>query len=189
MVLGIPIAKLVPELFKAMTKPMVNGLKRNVRKSPFWKDRVFIPMAQHYNKASVRVRLWNQGIHRNKEQVERSARMSEEAALELGAEIVANTTTFIIGLMAILMQQSIASATEKKKEFEENAESKRIESAILDIRRQVLDLGLTVEQLDARMREMNRTITAMKSYNQASTEVAANNGSDKVSIKVKHNSS
>jgi len=46
MVLGIPLAKLIPEIFKSVTKPMVNSLKRNVRKSPFWKDAVFIPMAQ-----------------------------------------------------------------------------------------------------------------------------------------------
>ena len=46
MVFGIPLAKLVPELFKAVTKPMVNVIKRNVRKSPFWKSTVFIPMAQ-----------------------------------------------------------------------------------------------------------------------------------------------
>ena len=46
MVFGLPLAKLLPEAFKAFTKPMVNALKRNVRKSPFWKDKVFIPMAQ-----------------------------------------------------------------------------------------------------------------------------------------------
>lgn len=115
--------------------------------------------------------------------------MSEEAALELGAEIVANTTTFIIGLMAIVMQQTIASATEKKKEFQENVEAKRIETAILDIRRQVLDLGLTVEQLDARMREMNRTVLAMKSYNQASVQVEKKNNTDKVALKLKTSSS
>jgi len=46
MVFGIPFAKLLPEVFKAVTKPMVNILKRNVRKSPFWKDKMFIPMAQ-----------------------------------------------------------------------------------------------------------------------------------------------
>ena len=46
MVLGIPASKLTAEVFKAVTKPVVNAIKRNVRKSPFWKDRMLIPMAQ-----------------------------------------------------------------------------------------------------------------------------------------------
>uniref|UniRef100_H2ZKZ1 Optic atrophy 3 protein homolog n=1 Tax=Ciona savignyi TaxID=51511 RepID=H2ZKZ1_CIOSA len=164
MVLGIPLSKLIPEIFKAVTKPMVNTLKRNVRKSPYWKDRVFIPMAQSYNKASVRVRLWSQGIHRNKEQVEKSARLSDEAALELGAEIVANSATFIVGLLAIIMQQSIVAATEKKKEKEEQLETKRIEENLIDLRRQVLDIGLSLQEMDARIRELTRTVVAMKGY-------------------------
>ncbi|CAK8679809.1 optic atrophy 3 protein homolog isoform X2 [Clavelina lepadiformis] len=175
MVLGIPLAKLIPEIFKTVTKPMVNGLKRSVQRSPFWKDRVFIPMAQSYNRASVRVRLWTQGITRNKEQVERSAKMSEEAALELGAEIVANSVTFAIGLMAIVMQQSIAAATEKKKELKESEETERVETGILELRRDVLDLGLTVQELDARLRELNRTILSMKSYNTVSSQSKGGN--------------
>ncbi|XP_076816997.1 optic atrophy 3 protein homolog isoform X1 [Clavelina lepadiformis] len=175
MVLGVPFFKLAPLAFKIVTNPFVNILKRNVRKSPFWKEQVFVPMAKSYNRASVRVRLWTQGITRNKEQVERSAKMSEEAALELGAEIVANSVTFAIGLMAIVMQQSIAAATEKKKELKESEETERVETGILELRRDVLDLGLTVQELDARLRELNRTILSMKSYNTVSSQSKGGN--------------
>ena len=112
----------------------------------------------------MRVRLWTQGITRNKEQVEKSARMSEEAALELGAEIVANAVTFGIGIIAIVMQQSIASATEKKKEKEQEKETRKIEDGVLYLERKVFDLGLTLEELDARLRELNRTIVSLPGY-------------------------
>uniref|UniRef100_H2ZKZ0 Optic atrophy 3 protein homolog n=1 Tax=Ciona savignyi TaxID=51511 RepID=H2ZKZ0_CIOSA len=164
MVIGVPLAKLLPLVFKIVTNPVVKVLQRNVSKSQFWEHRVFLPMARSYNKASVRVRLWSQGIHRNKEQVEKSARLSDEAALELGAEIVANSATFIVGLLAIIMQQSIVAATEKKKEKEEQLETKRIEENLIDLRRQVLDIGLSLQEMDARIRELTRTVVAMKGY-------------------------
>lgn len=118
-----------------------------------------------YNKASVRVRLWSQGITRSKEQVEKSAKLSEEAALELGAEIIANSMTFAIGIIAIIMQQSIAAATEKKRELESEEENKNLEVNIMELKNKVFDLGLNLEVLDARLRELNRTIMSMDGYN------------------------
>ena len=46
MVLGVPLFKLAPLAFKVVTKPLVDSLKRTVRKSPFWKNNVFVPMAR-----------------------------------------------------------------------------------------------------------------------------------------------
>ena len=50
MVAGIPMAKFLPELFKTMTKPLVNTIKKNVSKSDYWCNSVFIPMAQSKTK-------------------------------------------------------------------------------------------------------------------------------------------
>ena len=46
MVLGVPLFKLAPLAFKVITKPFVDTLKKNVRRSPFWKNSVFVPMAR-----------------------------------------------------------------------------------------------------------------------------------------------
>ena len=113
----------------------------------------------------MRVRLWAQGISRNKEQVERSAKMSEEAALELGAEIVANFLTFVVGLMAIILQQSIASATEKNNE-EHGSETQKIE-AIVELKEKVFVMSLNVEKLESKLDELNRTVLLMKTYNKS----------------------
>jgi len=113
---------------------------------------------------SIRVRLWTQGIHRNKEQVERSARMSDEAALDLGAEIVANVVTFVIGLAAIVMQQSIAAAAEKKKEDEQENESDKIESTLQNLTEKVENLDITVLNIQERLNEINETVALIKSH-------------------------
>lgn len=164
MVLGIPLAKFVPEIYKTFSKPFVNSLKRNVTRSPFWRDTVFIPVAKYYNKLSVRTRLWTQGIRRSKEQIEKSSQMSDEAAIELGAEIVAVTLTCFISFTAIIMQQSISAATEKKKaEAEENV-LQRIEKNQLELHRKVFDLGLELQKQDAKIRELDRKIISIPGY-------------------------
>ena len=94
--------------------------------------------------------------------------MSEEAALELGAEIVANAVTFIIGLMAILLQQHIASATEKKRESSQWNDIERNEMNLLELRENVLHLGSSVNDLQEKIEELNRTIILMKTYNKQS---------------------
>ena len=119
--------------------------------------------------------MWSQGITRSKEQVEKSARLPEEAALELGAEIVANTVTFAIGIIAIIMQQTIASATEKKREIKNEEESRQTEVTILELKKKVFDMGLTLEVLDARIRELNRTVMSMEGYNKIKFGSSKNN--------------
>jgi len=117
---------------------------------------------------SLRLRLYSQGLKRNKEQLERSAHMSDEAALDLGAELVANTATLFIGLVAIAMQQSLSSASEKKKKEELEEKERHKQEEIEHLKAKVLDLGITLEHLDTKIREMNRTILSMSAYNKAS---------------------
>ena len=79
--------------------------------------------------------------------------MSDEAAIELGAEIVAVTLTCFISFTAIIMQQSISAATEKKKaEAEENV-LQRIEKNQLELHRKVFDLH-TVDQFKRKIHSL-----------------------------------
>lgn len=42
----IPMYKVIPEVFKTATKPLINAVKTYVKKSPFWRDSVFLQMAR-----------------------------------------------------------------------------------------------------------------------------------------------
>ena len=90
--------------------------------------------------------------------------MTEEAALELGAEIVANTVTFAIGIIAIIMQQSIAAATEKKREKKHEKEARKVDAQLSELESKLFEMGLMLEELDARSRELNRTIMSLPGY-------------------------
>ena len=112
---------------------------------------------------SVRVRLWTQGITRNKKQVEISARMSDEAALESGAEIVANFVTFIIGLAAIIMQQSMSAAAEKQKETTQENESEKIETTLFNLTERVEHMDTAMKTIQEKLNEINETVAIIKS--------------------------
>ena len=125
-----------------------------------------------YNKVTISLRLWTQGLNRSKDQIERSARLTNEAAVELGAEIVVNSVTVIIGLASIILQQSIAARTEEKKEMKKKSEHLKLEADVLELRQKVFDIGLSFQELDTKMREINRTIVAMKNYDAVSAKIA-----------------
>jgi len=162
--------KVIPEVFKTATKPLINAVKSYVKKSPFWRDSVFLQMARNYNKLSLRMRLYSQGLQRNKEQIERSARMSDEAALDLGAELVANTATLGIGLIAIIIGQSLSASAEKEKKAQQAEVEREQREKIEDLENKVLELGLAYSQLDTQYRGLERTVLFMKGYNEVSNK-------------------
>lgn len=46
MVLGVPLAKFAPLLFKIVSKPVVDNLKKEALKHPEWKEKVILPIAR-----------------------------------------------------------------------------------------------------------------------------------------------
>ena len=96
--------------------------------------------------------------------------MSDEAALDLGAELVANTATLGIGLVAIVIGQSLAASAEKEKKAREaEAERERLEK-IEELENKVLELGFAYSKLDTQYRGLERTVLFMKGYNEVSNK-------------------
>ena len=97
--------------------------------------------------------------------------MTDEAALDLGAELVANTVTIVIGLVAIALQQSLSASSDSKKNAEQQAKDQRHLERVQQLENRLFDVGFQVEHLDTKIRELNRTILSMKSYNSVSKAV------------------
>ena len=96
--------------------------------------------------------------------------MSDEAALDLGAELVANTATLGIGLVAIVIGQSLAASAEKEKKAQQaEAERERLEK-IEELENKVLELGFAYSKLDTQYRGLERTVLFMKGYNEVSNK-------------------
>lgn len=77
--------------------------------------------------------------------------LNEEAAAELGAELLGEAIVFGVGGLCIFLEYSRQSSNTKKKEEELNC-------TLLGLQEQVTELSLTLETLEARLREMNRVL-------------------------------
>lgn len=80
--------------------------------------------------------------------------LNEEAAAELGAELLGEAIIFLIGGGCMVLEYTRQSVNSRRKEDELN-------ETIRDLQVQVAELSLTTETLDARLRESNRLLLAI----------------------------
>lgn len=80
--------------------------------------------------------------------------LNEEAAADLGAELLGEAIVFGVGGLCIFLEYSRQSANTKKKEEE-------LSSTLSNLHEQVAELNLTVETLDAQLREVNRLVVGL----------------------------
>ncbi|XP_070619827.1 optic atrophy 3 protein [Erythrolamprus reginae] len=143
---AFPIAKLLYLGVRQLSKPLAARIKEGARASPFFRQYVCGPPAQLYHWVEMRAKMRIMGF--------RGAAikpLNEEAAAELGAELLGEAIVFGVGGLCIFLEYSRQSSNTKKKEEEQNA-------TVQALQEQVTELGLTLETLDAQMREMNRVL-------------------------------
>ncbi|CAF4750639.1 unnamed protein product [Rotaria sp. Silwood2] len=78
-----PLIKLAIVFFKQVSKPLANQIKARAKNSEFFKKYVCMPPAQLYHWYDVNLRMRMLGIETKK-----VAKMNEEAAVILGADIL-----------------------------------------------------------------------------------------------------
>lgn len=77
--------------------------------------------------------------------------LNEDAAAELGAELLGEAIIFLIGGGCMVLEYSRQAANSRRKEEELN-------ETISSLQHQVGELALATETLDARLREVNRLL-------------------------------
>ncbi|KAM6427575.1 optic atrophy 3 protein [Liasis olivaceus] len=148
---AFPIAKLLYLGVRQISKPLAARIKDGARASPFFRQYICGPPAQLYHWVEMRAKMRIMGF--------RGAAikpLNEEAAAELGAELLGEAIVFGVGGLCIYLEYSRQSSNSKKKEDE-------LSSALLGLQAQVMELALTVETLDAQLREMNRVLVEVSS--------------------------
>lgn len=80
--------------------------------------------------------------------------LNEEAAAELGAELVGEAIIFFIGGGCMVLEYSRQAANSRRKEEELN-------DTIVSLQTQVAELSLSTETLDAQLREVNRLLHSL----------------------------
>ncbi|XP_011550542.3 putative OPA3-like protein CG13603 isoform X1 [Plutella xylostella] len=153
MVVGaFPIAKLAVLLVKQISKPIANACKERAKHHPFFRTYVCMPPAQFYNWCEVKAKMWvlNLGKPVN------IPVLSQEMAIELGANLLGEGIIFVIGAGLLFIEYNRQSNKEAVKEAKREEEMKHINSTLSD-------LFFTVQQQQAQLREMERVVVELAS--------------------------
>ncbi|XP_005810609.1 optic atrophy 3 protein [Xiphophorus maculatus] len=150
MVVGaFPIAKLLYLGVRQMSKPVANRIKAGARRSEFFKTYVCLPPAQLYHWIEMRTKMRIMGFKGASIKP-----LNEEAAAELGAELLGEAIIFFIGGGCMVLEYSRQAANSRRKEEELN-------DTIVSLQTQVAELSLSTETLDAQLREVNRLLHSL----------------------------
>lgn len=79
--------------------------------------------------------------------------LNEEAAAELGAELLGEAIIFLVGGGCMVLEYSRQAANSRRKEDELN-------ETITGLQTQMAELALTTETLNAQLREINRQLVS-----------------------------
>ncbi|XP_059053262.1 optic atrophy 3 protein homolog [Achroia grisella] len=156
MVVGaFPIAKLSVLLVKQISKPIANACKERAKNSPFFRTYVCMPPAQFYNWCEVKAKMWilNLGKPVN------IPVLSQEMAIELGANLLGETVIFVIGAGLLIIEYNRQSKKETAKESKREEEMQHITTTITD-------LYFRVQQQQTQLREMERIIYSISGQKQ-----------------------
>ncbi|XP_077397651.1 optic atrophy 3 protein homolog [Festucalex cinctus] len=147
MVVGaFPIAKLLYLGVKQLSKPVANRIKAGARRSEFFKTYFCLPPAQIYHWVEMRTKMRIMGF--------RGANikpLNEEAAAELGAELLGETVIFLVGGGCLVLEYTRQAINSRRKEDELN-------QTLADLQTQIAELTFTTETLSAQLREVNRQL-------------------------------
>ncbi|MEQ2287760.1 Optic atrophy 3 protein [Ameca splendens] len=147
MVVGaFPIAKLLYLGVRQMSKPVANRIKAGARRSEFFKTYICLPPAQLYHWIEMRTKMRIMGF-----KGATIKPLNEEAAAELGAELLGEAIIFFIGGGCMVLEYSRQATNARRKEEELN-------ETIVSLQTQVAELSLSTETLGAQLREVNRLL-------------------------------
>ncbi|KAM9756676.1 optic atrophy 3 protein isoform 1-T1 [Dama dama] len=140
MVVGaFPMAKLLYLGIRQVSKPLANRIKEAARRSEFFKTYICLPPAQLYHWVEMRAKMRLMGFN-----AETIKPLNEEAAAELGAELLGEATIFVVACSCLVLEYSRQKTQQRRKEGEQLA-------AWDAMRDEVDHLALVLEALQAQV--------------------------------------
>lgn len=144
---AFPLLKLGVLAIRQISKPLANVLKEKAKNSHFFRTRICMPPAQFYHwcEVNVKARLLNLGTPKE------VVKLNEQAAIDLGSELIGDLFMFSIGAAAVIAEytrQSRRSAEEKS----------AMESRLLTIEDDTKNLAITNEALESRLARLESSI-------------------------------
>ncbi|XP_076442443.1 optic atrophy 3 protein homolog [Babylonia areolata] len=153
---AFPIVKLGYLAVKQISKPLANHIKRNAKSSPFFRKYVCMPPAQLYHWLEVNFRLRLMGLGK----AQSVEKLSEEMAIELGAEMLGEFIIFAIAAGTLLLEYQRSVKKEALKEEREKHQ-------VLILKQKLQDLDLVTAVQEAQIRELQRAVDELEAQNQS----------------------
>ncbi|CAM4747944.1 unnamed protein product [Rotaria magnacalcarata] len=139
-----PLVKLAIVFFKQISKPLANQIKVRAKNSEFFKKYVCMPPAQFYHWYDVNLRMRMLGIETKK-----VAKMNEEAAVALGADILGEAVILSIAVAGLALEYARRSKNDTDKE------SRQLER-LANLESKLGELEITITNQAAQMLELER---------------------------------
>ncbi|XP_069981555.1 optic atrophy 3 protein homolog isoform X3 [Penaeus vannamei] len=147
-----PLAKLAFLFVKQVARPLASSIKRRAVRSALFREKICLPPARLYHWCEVRMKMYVMNLGRSS-QGSTIPRLSEEAAIELGANLLGEGVIF--GIAVAILGYEVARQKEKERKKEQD-ESDFINS----LEQRINDLAFANEELDTKVRELTRTMYA-----------------------------
>ncbi|CAF2702648.1 unnamed protein product [Rotaria sp. Silwood2] len=141
-----PLIKLAIVFFKQVSKPLANQIKARAKNSEFFKKYVCMPPAQLYHWYDVNLRMRMLGIETKK-----VAKMNEEAAVILGADILGEGVILCVAIAGLALEYARRSKNDTEKEA-------RHQERLAKMERQLSELEITLTNQSAHLLELERLI-------------------------------
>lgn len=151
-VVGFPIAKLATLVIKQVSKPLASFAKNRAKDNHFFRTYVLMPPAQFYHWCEVRMKMYVMNITRSKESAP-IPRLNEEAAIELGANLLGEGVIFGIAVAILAFEVGRQKEKDRKKEEKEA-------DFINGLENRINELTFANEELDTKIRELTRAVYA-----------------------------
>ncbi|XP_071532928.1 optic atrophy 3 protein homolog isoform X2 [Panulirus ornatus] len=163
-----PLAKLGTLVIKQVSKPLANIAKSRAKNSHFFRTYVLMPPAQFYHWCEVRMKMYVMNLGRSG-QGSTIPKLNEDAAIELGANLLGEGVIFAIAASILAFEVSRQKEKEKKKEEME-------QEFINSLENRINELTFATEELDTKLRELTRLTYAVQhevKLSKAQTSVTA----------------
>ncbi|XP_058563793.1 optic atrophy 3 protein isoform X1 [Neofelis nebulosa] len=160
MVVGaFPMAKLLYLGIRQVSKPLANRIKEAARRSEFFKTYICLPPAQLYHWVEMRTKMRIMGFRGTVIKP-----LNEDAAAELGAELLGEATIFLVGGGCLVLEYWRHQAHQRRKEEEQQA-------AWDAMRDEVGRLALALETLQAQTQAQTQAAPAQSALEELQAQM------------------
>ncbi|XP_063865327.1 putative OPA3-like protein CG13603 isoform X3 [Scylla paramamosain] len=149
-----PLAKLAFLFVKQVARPLSSSIRRRAVRSAFFRENICLPPARFYHWCEVRLKMYVMNLGKSGQKTT-IPKLSEEAAIELGGNLLGEGVIFSIAVAILGFEVSRQKEKEKKKEEAEQAFIDSLENRINE-------LTFATEELDTKLREVTRIAFAVQ---------------------------